>query len=261
MKIMSYIVLEENLIRELFTLFYLPKSKNANTIQALCQYLKPFYVTIEQLSRIGLPDQAIQAISSTRGLWQVISNSDLGFTSTPESTEKLHAAMIQKSKLKVMLTTQLLNLTFPTINILDKAHNVKSVYSGRFSSLQDRKFAIEHLKHLINSAQHTIVFRDKYLDEKNFNEILNKFITMTSTSIHIYIDGAKKCRCNRKSKFLSTARAKGHKNIIHVYRYKSKKEHDRYIRIDDSFEILISSGFEHIFSTKKDFTYTIHPIN
>lgn len=213
------------------------------TISRLFKYLHPFKMSVKQKEHIGLSDEEAQSLSA--GDFVKIRN----FIDEEE--------LIKKTTLKVMLSKDSTNGTFPYpyINILDDETDVN--FTATYKMNKSREKAIEHIKNLLlNSAE--IKLYDKYLFYKknwktNRDTIVNLF--PKSSTVKIYADKKEKVG----SSFININKKPFFKRIsyLNLLTHNTKSDlHDRYIETD-KYIILLSSGLFYLSNKKKDFTYIV----
>lgn len=261
---MSYIVLEQKLIEDFFQ-FFLLKSDENKIILKLLNHFKPFVIADKQLK-----EQLEKFLGSDNYLNQRLMISDSGFWKKVKYdkelyTDEYYKEMLEKSKYKILLTTDpnsFEHLGYHKICIQDKATHF---YAHELQSGKDRDKAQKHIFSLMKNAN-KITIIDKFLYKKNIIKNLIKWFNTNelNKNIHIIIQGDKNQReknINNTKKFYTPSETKTiftnnqYKNFI--YRQISNTIHDRYIIIDDTISINLTSGLENLFNTKKDFTYII----
>lgn len=256
---MSYIVLEESLVNEFFK-FYYQQEYEPNIIHNLFKHFRPFLLTNEQLEKFLSDDIAYQKAISTH-----IPYCDFIDISSELYTDEFYKIMLEQSKYKILLTknaSSLNTLDCHKICIEDKPTHI---YAKKFEGGRNRDEAKKHIISLMRNANQITII-DKFLYKKN---IINNLIKWFNTNelnknIHIIIQGDKNQReksINNTNKFYTPSEIKmiftdnQYKNFI--YRQISNTTHDRYIIIDDTISINLTSGLENLFKINKDFTYII----
>lgn len=273
---MSYIVLETTLIKEFFK-FYFKKDYDSNLLSNLFCKFNPFLVTEKQLQECNIPEEVLPALIASSSAWELYK--PIG----PSHSEiDILAEMVYKSRYQIMLTIGLKFYPFKTIDITSKHFSEQLVYSWKYTKGNPRTEAVKHIKQLLRKAKKSITLMDLYLDEKD-SENLCELFAETNEDIKINIHtglqeiisrkGDSKRKSNEKKDkekrtklrnklvsqplFSSTIRKKN----LEIKEYYDTRLHDRYLTIDDSLEILLSSGLSHLFSEKKDFTYIIRKLS
>ena len=149
---------------------------------------------------------------------------------------------------KIILSTS--KNHFPYINIMDNSLRLERNFSASFDIDESRSFAIKHLKAICLHAKEITIY-DKYISNNISNidilkEILpKKNLTITYTEIEDSFISELASKCS-DWKFI--------KNVC------IRNRHDRYIVIDKMLEVILSSGFDHLNNTARDFTYLIRPV-
>jgi len=223
------IVLEDDLLLEYFKFKNNEPCDNA-IVQRLLTYYKPHLTNIEQLDRIKRGDNDLK-----QQLLQQRYKS--------ENLEEL----VEKTSLKLILSKN--KSDYPFVNILKcKDEPIESNYTATFQNVP-RKKAIEHIKALCQTAKIIYIY-DNFLNkytENYLNSICNLF---PKTNLTLICDMEQRVRsywkhCN-KNLNMPTMPSTPYKNF-----------HDRYLQIDKKTEIILTSGFDHLFSEDGDFTYIV----
>lgn len=150
---------------------------------------------------------------------------------------------------KIILNTE--RSDFPYVNIMDEENEkIENNYSSSYDVADSRKKALLHLKAICSHAKEIIVY-DKYFSCKSHNvETLIKLLPRKKVDIYYnHISN---------SDILKMQSVCNEWNFVCSQDIKNK--HDRYIIINKSIEIILSSGFDHLSQTSEDFTYIIRPI-
>lgn len=149
---------------------------------------------------------------------------------------------------KIILNTE--RSDFPYVNIMDEENEkIENNYSSSYDVADSRKKALLHLKGICSHAKEIIVY-DRYFSGKSHNvDTLIKLLPRKKVDIyynHISEDDILRMRsvCDEWN---------------FVYDGGIKNKHDRYIIINKSIEIILSSGFDHLGQTSEDFTYIVRP--
>lgn len=150
---------------------------------------------------------------------------------------------------KVILSTR--RSDFPYINIMNDDLRLERNFSASFDIGESRTFAVDHLKAICLHAKKITVY-DKYLSKKIDNvDILEKIFPKKKINI-VHKDIADDFITEMQRRCVLW-------NIVKnpaIY-----DRHDRYLVVDDSVEIILSSGIDHIGDTSGDFTYVIRPVS
>jgi len=237
------LALDEELLKEYFAFQKGKKSDyTKEVIEKLFKYLQSFTISIQQKNAINLSDEIVKSLTDS-GLIKVRNR----------STED---ELIQKTLLKVMLTTSSVNGTFPYpyINILDDEVDVS--FTATYKSGDNRDKAKEHIKALLSDANEISIY-DRYLSKINQNNdswSINKLtlldiLPQKDIIINIYCEY--NWDNNRENDLISVFS----EWIINKENF-DRNIHDRYIETDKVI-ILLSSGIINLSSITKDFTYII----
>ncbi len=212
------------------------------TIRKLFKYLQPFKMSVTQKEHIGLSDELIKSLV------------DGGFVKIRRFVNEKE--LIESTKLKIMLTKDSKDGTYPYpyINILNDEVDVS--FTATYKSGDDRDKAIEHIRALLVDANEISIY-DRYLSKINYSSnswdtnklLLLNILPRKAVDINIYCQDD--WNINRENDLLSIYsewsinREEWGRNI-----------HDRYIETDKVI-ILLSSGLINLASISKDFTYII----
>lgn len=199
-------------------------------IEYLLRYYKPAILTnTSQLKRINR-DISQQLETTLR---------KSGFTTQPLED------LVQNTIYKIILCTD--KDIYPYVNI--KGDRIENNLTACFFKRENRQKAIDHITSLCKKAK-TICIYDKYSFQSGANtELLKRILPFKDLSIvydsqHIDITTLREY-CN---KWTFTDRT-------------LSECHDRYLVIDDSLEIILTSGFDYLVRTEKEFTYIVRPIS
>jgi len=225
------VVLSDKLIKE----FYAFKSNatyDKRTIESLLQHYKNSYLTnVAQLKRVEIDDAP---------LMQQLASSN--FTTQP--LEEL----CQKTKYKLILHES--NSNYPYLNIFDD--KIESNYTATHYKKECRAKAREHIKALLQDASHIFVY-DRYIQHRwsESKKLFSELMPKKSLSIY-YCDGHLASKATELKKMCSSWKiVKDVTNTTH------RKLHDRYIIIDSTIEIILTSGIDNLFDESSDFTYIV----
>lgn len=174
----------------------------------------------------------------------------------------------KKTRFKIILTNNNKLTKFPYLCI-NGSDKIELNYTGTFKKCPRLK-CIEHIRALCSNA-HEIRVYDKYLcSNENFsNGIFEKFLGLFQnihSEINLIIELPHHKRYSEQYTALTSwwkANSINYGNIKLTYPQASDDFHDRYMIIKSSVgnvEVLLSSGFFHLFNFAKDFTYLIHSI-
>lgn len=161
--------------------------------------------------------------------------------------ENLVSLAVNKSKHKIILTHGRRGKGAPYVNILSR--NPELAYTMTCFKGESRKYLIEHIKNILKTANR-IVIRDKYI-KKNFS---NTCLIIKLSSI--FPDRSIALHCLNKCNFAIFTKLSAGKGWVITKKANDQTRafHDRYIIVDDKYEILISSGFYNLFTTDKEVT-------
>ena len=234
------LALETSLISQYFAFSKIKQgSYDREIIEKLFKYLQPFTMSIAQKDEIGLNDALVQALSGS-GLIKIRNrtNEDI---------------LIEKTKLKLMLTTGSQNGSFPYpyINILNDEVDVN--FTATYKSGEDRDKAVEHIQALLKDTK-SIKIYDKYLTANSSwhtnKQVLLNILPQKVITIDIYCDVDWNLTCKNdltRACMDWTIDKKPWDNTMH----------DRYIETDKVI-ILLSSGIINLRNNAtKDFTYIV----
>ncbi len=151
------------------------------------------------------------------------------------------------SKFRVILSKKHSN--FPFINIYGDRleNNFTASFKGKRKvdckevDGESREKALVHFKALFKNAKSIFIF-DKYLKKADLEKLINE------------------CEISEDKIFLTQKKQNEFKmcKIDKTNRNLTKSNtHDRYIVIDGKIDIILTSGFEYLFDTDKDFTYVL----
>jgi hypothetical protein len=213
------------------------------TIAQLFKYLHPFKMSVKQKNHIGMSDEEAQALAV--GDFIKIRNF------------KDENDLIQSTSLKIMLSKDSTNGTFPYpyINILDDEIDVN--FTTTYKKNESRVKAIEHIKQLLLDSTDIKIF-DKYLFYKKnwkINRDIIANIFPKNSNIKIYAD--KKEKINDVKIIIDKELFFKRICFTNLKTCNPKVNlHDRYIETN-KYQILLSSGLYYLSNEKKDFTYIV----
>lgn len=142
------------------------------------------------------------------------------------------------------------NDNFPNVNIF--RDRIENNLSATFKAGEQRNKAIEHFKALFKDAKSIFIY-DNYLKFDKLQDLVKK----CQINCDIFLEENQYNKLNEKSVSKQIPR---NIKIDTNCQLKIKNTHDRYIIIDNKIEIILTSGIDHLFSRKKDFTYMIREI-
>lgn len=164
--------------------------------------------------------------------------------------------LVRLTKLKLMLidSDDYINPDFTTVNIINDKIDVR--YSATYKTGESRERAIKHINALLQDAG-CIKIYDKYMavSSKNWNlytvPILKKILPQKTLTIEIHCPIGNWDITKQESLVQYCSKW----NITHID-FNNSNIHDRYIEADN-VEILLTSGFQHLYQTNKDFSYLV----
>lgn len=164
--------------------------------------------------------------------------------------------LVKRTKHKIILTRKEGKRNIPYVNIFEKQVDIS--YTITCEAGKPRDHLLQHIKNLCEQAIN-IEICDKYLNR--FNICLSSIFPIGPLQIKIcdgkFQDQGKK---GIQAAGTITAGLKGKKAfssawvVTPITTFNFKRVHDRYIRIDNDYEIILSSGFEYLFNTRKEIT-------
>lgn len=249
--LMSHVILEEKLAKTVLEFIILQKWPEEKILEPLFKFIQPFYVPQGYLDAIftdhSIPAALQAPIQASRALWVNFPNPE-NLTGTA-----LEQAMLNSSKLKIKLTATNSPAPCPhcEVNILDKRENFTLNYTMKCKAGESRDRAIKHIRTLVESAETNLHLIDRYLNDDYIKQLACLLSGLKVKSIDI-ATGEK----NRELVRVALNKIPI-QNLNHVRPYNSRTMHDRYIQIDNKLEILLSSGFDGLFFSDKDFSYSV----
>lgn len=223
---------------ELFEQYYSFKSKkdfDEKKVKGLLHYFKDsLYANLRQYNKYGIEPE-------TQSLKNQLAHN--------KNKKKSEADLAKETIYKIVLTTD--KDTFPYVNVLSGKDKIENCLYGGYDNGEDRTKAVEHIKAICEDASKIVVY-DNFFDQVADNaKTLITLLPKHRLDLHCYkIDTA-------QENMLKAAHADW--NVVRETRNENK--HDRYIVVDDSVEILLSSGFDHLAQTTKDFSYVVRPVS
>ncbi len=213
-------------------------------IERLFKYLNPFTMSVSQKEEIGLSDELAKSLSDG-GLIRI-------------RHRQCEDDLIEKTKLKLMLTTDSHDGTFPYpyINILEDEVDVS--FTATYRSGQNRDKAKEHIRALLKDANNIKIY-DRYLSKINQEndcwtntnkQVLLDILPQKTIEINIYCQSD--WTVNRETDLTTVCT-----QWTIVKETWDVTIHDRYIETDKVI-ILLSSGIINLSnSATRDFTYVV----
>lgn len=150
---------------------------------------------------------------------------------------------------KIILTDGQTN--FPYVNVND--NKFKPVIATFYKGDEQRKAAADYLKNLCQGAKKSILLYDKYIKSvPHLEELLRSFIPNKQIQLIVPFDRVNEdCRKALKST---------HDKLSFVDLGAVPQHHDRYLIVDESIEVVLTSGFEYLQNQRKEISLVIRPI-
>ena len=223
---------------ELFKQYYDFKSKqnfDEKKVKAMLHYFKDMlYTNLRQYEQHGIEPEN----KSLKN--QLVHNSN-----KRKSVEELAKETIYK----IVLTTD--KDTFPYVNVLLETDKIENCLYGGYDNGENRTKAIEHIRAVCEDARKIVVY-DNYFDQvANNADTLIDLLPKHKLNLHCY-----KMTAAQETKLKAA-----HADWTVISETRDEKKHDRYLVVDDSVEILLSSGFDHLANLNKDFAYVVRPVS
>lgn len=235
-------VLEDDLLVE-YHKFMNPQDSKGNydkdLLKKLLSYhVYPFLYNKKQVDRLGLDVSQTMKVQMTKSN---LKNYDL----TKLADYTVFKCILSKNE-----------DGFPYVNIY--GDKVKASITGTFFSSENRDKARAHIKELCKDAR-SITLHDKYLSKAEVHNICALLPQRKGLVIRIH-------NKNISEKTITTYCSSDVKSELCNYCSQWTVEpvdllvnshHDRYLIIDDSLVVVLTSGFSNLFSEQKDFSYVI----
>lgn len=217
-------------LQEQYCNFKEGKVYDRSLIENLLHYYKPSILTnTSQLRRIGK--------SMSPQLETTLRKS--GFT-----TQSLKD-LAQNTVYKIILCTD--EDKYPYVNI--NGDKIENNLTACFFKRESRLKAIEHITALCRKAKRICVC-DKYSFQNNDNiELLKDILPLKDLTI-VY-----------DSQYMTIDLLQKHCEKWTFSDRTLSEYHDRYLVIDDKLEIILTSGFDYLVKTEKEFTYIVRPVS
>lgn len=150
---------------------------------------------------------------------------------------------------KIILTDEQTN--FPYVNIDEGRFSqaMTTFYAGD----DERQAAKDYLKNLCKGAKKSILLYDGYINEAHGLDALMNYI-LPDTKIQ-FIFPFNKITVEHRNALQATHPRLSFKDLGPV-----RKHHDRYLIIDDSIEVVLTSGFEYLQNQRKEISLVIRPV-
>lgn len=147
---------------------------------------------------------------------------------------------------KIILTEDRTNFPFVNIDEGKFSPALSNFYEGE----TERNAAREYMKNICQGAKRSILLYDRYINSvDDLDNLLNYILP------------------NTKIRFISTINDE-HKSVLKNTHDRliieglggTQPHHDRYLIIDDSIEVVLTSGFEYLQSQKRELSLVIRPL-
>ena len=161
-----------------------------------------------------------------------------------------------QTRYKIILSST--NIDFPSVCI--KNDKIQNVYTATFKATESRNKALEHFKALLSNADRILIY-DKYINKNGFEHF---YTNCCHPSLNIIVSDEifpNSRDASKKTDIITYCNQYQQIQMQSINRYPQDSTHDRYILIEYSgnifMEIILTSGFEYLANTDKDFTYII----
>ncbi len=150
---------------------------------------------------------------------------------------------------KIILTDGQTN--FPYVNINEGRFNpaMTAFYAGDM----ERGAAMDYLRNLCQGARKCILLYDGYINVAHDLDNLLKYIIPNKQIQFVF--PFSKITVDHRNELQRTHDKLSFKDLGNV-----PKHHDRYLIIDDSIEVVLTSGFEYLMNQKKEISLVIRPV-
>ena len=226
------LVLSDELLKIYFE-FKQGCTNNAKIIEKLFSYYhSPHITNTGQLKRISYKDSALLQQLAGQGL-------------ISQPLDKL----VNQTRYKLILNTK--KDEYPYVNIHDD--KVEKNFSLTFRKGENRDKAIQLIKALCADAKFILIFDQYFCDRWSETQQLFEEV-MPKNKLTLLHDGH------------LTSKQSDIKRICKQWTIRSDRKktftnfHDRYLLIDEKIEVMLSSGFDNLFSTDKDLTCLVRYI-
>ena len=164
---------------------------------------------------------------------------------TTQSLEELAAL----TTYKIILTEKQTN--FPFVNIHEGRFNpaITTFYKGE----EERAAAAEYLKNLCKGAKRSILLYDKFIKSAgNLADLLRYIIPNKQIQLVVPF--------NKVDDDCRKAIKDTHDKLSVVDLGAVPQHHDRYLIVDESIEVVLTSGFEYLQNQRKEISLVIRPV-
>lgn len=199
-------------------------------LEKLLRFYQPPHLTCAaQMQRCGIDNPPLMQALAAQGF-----------------TNQTLAKLAEQTQFKYILSSE--NNIYPFVHL--DAKNTSTELTYRFLIGKSRQALHEHLKNLLTNAK-VIVVADKYLDE-NFSNTKQVFNLLPSVACTV-------CLTYEISKQNQSEikKMKPNLKLINDTRSDYSQRHDRYLLIDNTIEVTLTSGVDYLFDTRKECTAII----
>ncbi len=150
---------------------------------------------------------------------------------------------------KIILTDGQTN--FPYVNVND--NKIKPVIATFYNGDEQRKEAADYLKNLCQGAKKSILLYDKYIKKiPHLEDLLRGIIPNKQIQLIVPFDKIDE-NCRKSLKVT-------HDKLSFVDLGAVPQHHDRYLIVDGSIEVVLTSGFEYLQNQRKEISLIIRPV-
>ncbi|ORU94610.1 MAG: hypothetical protein A6F70_09390 [Cycloclasticus sp. symbiont of Bathymodiolus heckerae] len=221
------LVLSDELLSVFFD-FKQGKVDDPKLVEKFFSYYSSYLTNTAQLQRIGRGEELLPQLSAQN--------------LTTQSLEEL----AMQTRYKLILNTR--ESDYPYVNI--NKDKVEKNFSLRFQIGERRDKAVQLISALCSDARFILIFDSYFCDRWNGTQKLFQQIIPNKSLTLLHDD-----HLTRKVSEIKKINANW--TIKHDKKNTFSHAHDRYLLIDDKIEIMLSSGFDNLFSTDKDLTCVI----
>ena len=150
---------------------------------------------------------------------------------------------------KIILTEN--QTKFPYVNINERRFNpaITTFYKGD----EERAASADYLKNLCKGAMKSILIYDKYIKSAgNLADLLRYIIPNKKIQLIVPFDKVDN-NCRKAIK-------ETHDKLSFVDLGAVPQHHDRYLIVDESIEVVLTSGFEYLQNQRKEISLVIRPV-
>ncbi|CAA6811010.1 MAG: Unknown protein [uncultured Sulfurovum sp.] len=233
------IVLDDELLKEFYE-FKHNGSYDNETIQNLLHYYKPHITNVAQLQRVGI---------NNASLFAQLAQSNL--------THQTPRGLCDKTTYKIILHKD--KTYYPYVKISEDI--LENNYTSTFYKNVPRAKAQNHIKALLKDASRIFLYDTsikkqwdtskkfflELVPRKNLNIFYVQFPEYKSHLNHLDKNHVKEL----KNICVDWSISKDMSNTEY------ENLHDRYLIIDSTIEVILTSGFDYLFDENKDFTYIV----